>query len=231
MTAAADEPCGRCGEVHTACMGHVGSGATFRACRKVRMRGQLVCSTHGGSSPQALAKAARRLEERRVESELGKVLAAAGESAAGLGAEEVLLEQLWRAAAMARLLETLVGERGEDGLLGRNHHQERTEHPYAGMLRQWTGEAARLAKLALDANIDQRRVAIAEGQAQMLAAVLRTGMTGLLDAVRALGVLDAAVVRQLEDQVPALLRTAIQTTVIDTTKDASASTPKEESDV
>ncbi len=58
------KPCDRCGEPHPKCIGHKRSGAP---CGQKRMNGQLVCRMHGGSSPQALAKAEERMAEAQAE--------------------------------------------------------------------------------------------------------------------------------------------------------------------
>lgn len=57
-------PCDRCGEPHSKCIGHKRNGAP---CGQKRMTGQLVCRMHGGSSPQALAKAEQRLAAAQAE--------------------------------------------------------------------------------------------------------------------------------------------------------------------
>lgn len=226
--------CERCDQVHEAgCTGHVeectscglsegcfvaepcpacGERVGLRPCRKAPMRGLAVCKSHGGRSPAAKAAGLRRLEERRVESALGKLLADAGAEAKGRGAEEVLLEQLWRASAMARLLEVRVGERGEDGLLSENSRRERVEHPLAAMLAKWTVEAAKLAKLALDANIAEREVRLVEGQAQMLADAMRTFGASFLELVFQAVDVDQGARRRLEDAVPELMRSAMTRT-------------------
>lgn len=63
-------PCDRCGEPHPKCIGHKRNGAP---CGQKRMAGQLVCRMHGGSSPQALAKAEERIAEAQAEDVVRKL--------------------------------------------------------------------------------------------------------------------------------------------------------------
>lgn len=219
-------PCARCGQVHAGCAGHVeectACGATegglferepcphcggvvkVRPCKLPPMDGLTVCHSHGGATQRSRGAAARRLEERRLAVELGQALSQLQAEVAERGPEAVLLDQVWRAWAMAALLEVKVAESGEgelDGDVGRE-------------LREWTREAARLSKLALDAGFEERRIELAEGQAQQLAAVLRAGMAGLLTVVaevleRVAPEVAGAELRGLEAAVPPVLREAI----------------------
>lgn len=131
------------------------------------------------------------------------------------GVDEVLLEQVWRASAMVRVLALRVAELGEEGLTAPNHIGDEGEHPLAGMLREWTAQAARLSKLALDAGFEERKIELAEGQAQQLADVLRKAMAGLVELMaetlhRLAPEVASAELRQLESAVPAVLRRAIE---------------------
>jgi len=199
------EVCERCGQVHERCAAHNRRGGP---CGVAPMAGQRVCGTHGGRSPQAKGAAARRLEERRVEHELGQVLADLQEDVARRGPEAVLLDQVWRAWAVACVLEVRVAEQGESALEGDLGRE----------LREWTREAARLSKLALDAGFERRQVELAEATAGQLAGALQFAVDAVVAAFTERGVA-AALAAEVAELSRGLMRSAIeQARVIDVTE-------------
>lgn len=108
------------------------------------------------------------------------------------------------------------------GIYGPDHKGDGKPHVLVEMLRQWTAENAKAAKLAIDAGIDERRVRIVEEQAEQLGAVVRAVAASLIGRVGEL-VDDARVVRDLNTQLPTIIRGAIQTArVIDATSEETA---------
>lgn len=154
------------------CKGHVSGG---RPCKAWAMHGQDVCRVHGGSSPQARAKAAERLAEAK----LRRVFAATGHQPVDdpltelskLAGEVVAWKNFLadRVAELERLRYTGVGTeqiRGEVQLF------ERALDRCAAVL----GMIARL-------NIDERLARVTERQADALlhaleAALAHAGVTG-----------------------------------------------------
>lgn len=228
------EPCRKCG-------GQVQRRPCTQHCRK----GQDVCNSHGGNAGRAIANAARRLEEADVHRRMGELLAEHHIDPATVDANEALLQILTDSLRMRYVLQLLVAELApygtpayieypisDDesgvkvgqptyrpaepaGIYGPDHKGDGKPHVLMVMLADWSDRAARQAKLAVDAGIDERRVRVAEAQAEQLATVVRSLTGGFVEAVRAL-VDDATVVRQLNDMLPGIVRTAIETSgVID----------------
>lgn len=208
------------------------------------------CKLHGGSTPAHVVRA----ERIRLAESIGELVAEVAPEAAGVDPTEGILEVVAKTWARKRALEMLVDQlvprgarayvfdedpedgrtvfapAGEAGIFGPDSKGDAKPHVLVGMLHTETELHLKACKLAIDAGIEQRRIELAEGQAQQLADVLRTGMAGLLEAVRALGVLEGAALRQLEDQVPGLLRSAIERArVIDVPSDPGSGpgTPEE----
>lgn len=64
-------PCKRCGQIHTRCTAHSKRGNG--PCNRWPTRGQDVCHTHGGGSPQAIAKAQERIITEKAEKEIAQL--------------------------------------------------------------------------------------------------------------------------------------------------------------
>lgn len=146
-------------------------------CRLERMAGQRVCWRHGGKSPRALAAARRRLaveEVRREAARLGGSLE--------VDPLDVLLQSVreaWANVAVLRDalqdLEVTVAEDGAIALPSRDVEWDRggahvpaRVHVLVAMYGEERDRAARYSKLCLDAGVDERRVRVAEQQAQVL---------------------------------------------------------------
>ena len=95
------------------------SKRSHEPCRKWAMKGGLVCSTHGGKSPQAMAKAAAALElaearlrnlAPRAVSELESLVTNASSEAVRLGAANSLVDR-----AVGKATERISGCGGDHG--------------------------------------------------------------------------------------------------------------------
>jgi uncharacterized protein YgfB (UPF0149 family) len=141
------------------------SKQTGEQCGNSPARGQAVCRFHGGGSPQAKKAAARRLA------------AAAGEAAVrkfGLDVSvhpgDALLSEVSRSAALVVWLGDQLAGMGDEDV---------TVSPEWQAWMQERQHLARVSKAALDAGVDERRVQLAESQAETLADVIRAVLDGL----------------------------------------------------
>lgn len=176
------------------------------------MDGQTVCRNHGGNSGHARAAAQRRLHAAAVEQQLGDLLDGLELDMIDVHPLEVLADQVRRASVMATVLGVIVGNLKGNDLVCADIQGRRYEHPASAMYRQWSEQAARLAKLGIDAGLEERRVVVAETQGRQIAEVLTASFTALRLALGALVPGDAldAVWR---DELPGIVRAAIETTV------------------
>lgn len=142
------------------------------------------CSLHGGSTPLHV-KGAELEQARRQEAELREVVNSMALPVT-IDPLDALLEELARTNGMVYWLSQKVAtlkEEREDGLQG-----SEMVGPVGGAsggipewkpsvwIAMWEAERAHLAKVAkvcLDAGIDERRVKLAEAQGQMIAAAIR----------------------------------------------------------
>lgn len=174
-------PCERCGQPHAKCSAHTRAG---KPCGQRPMREQRVCKMHGGTSPRALAAAARRGEERQA------VLAV---ESFGLPREvdphTALLEELHRTAGAVQWLGAVVADieraelvwgkvketRGTQLEKGTDNGVTYQAGPNA-FVELWQRERKHLvdvAKKCVDVGIEERRVRLAESAGQQLASVVR----------------------------------------------------------
>lgn len=166
--------------------------ATGTRCRAPAIRGGTVCIRHGGAAPQVRRKARERLERQALDGEVGALLAE-------LGVDDVhpldaLLDSVSQAHAMARLLGTLVAglgphpENGTAGLYGPDHLGDGRPHALVEMHRRWVEMAARTSKLALDAGVEARRVALEERMVTEMVDVVQTVVAGFAELLAKAGV-------------------------------------------
>lgn len=161
-------------------------GIERRTCRAVNrqgvrcgnwaMTGQEVCRLHGGSSPQALDAAKRRLEKARADGRIAEFLEEYGIEAKH--PHDGILEVVDKSGAMVAVLGLLVGELSPDGggLYGPDHLGDGRPHVLVEMYGDWLDRHAKACKLALDAGVDERRLRMAEAQASRLFSALSAAL-------------------------------------------------------
>lgn len=175
--------CIKCGQVHpSSCTGHVDlPDGTLRPCRKGATPGTTVCWKHGSKAPQVQRAAKRRLALEAARAEVEREAMRLGGSLE-VDPLDVLLQSVreaWANVAVLRMaLDELGVEVARDGAIalperdvrwdkGGTHVPARV-HILVGMYNEERDRAARYAKLCLDAGVDERRVRVAEQQAQAL---------------------------------------------------------------
>lgn len=162
------------------------------------------CRFHGGATKRTRAKAQRRAAAFEAHRAAERLLAGAGVEADPI---EHLLESMYRAAALVEVWGRMVADldyatevenpgalRGElryevdddgltvrvrDKLLALSPAGYAKVHPYVEEYQTAIERRARLAKLCVDAGVEERRVRIAEEQGQLLAEVIRAILTDL----------------------------------------------------
>jgi hypothetical protein len=138
-------------------------------CANAPIDGGTVCRVHGGSAPAVKAAAARRVVEARVLSTVESLRLELGQR----HPIDVLLDQIERLAALAVLWER--------------------EADFDRSAKAAT-DAGRLAKLALDAGVDERRVRMAEAQGGEMLLLLETAASDVHAALEAAGHAEAATI-------------------------------------
>jgi hypothetical protein len=134
-------------------------------CRRAPIKGGTVCGTHGGSAPQVKRAAAARVVAAKASAAVERFgLDAAVDPATALLGEVARTSgmALWLGEQLAVMTDAAVATSAE--------------------YQAWTAERqhlARVSKAALDAGVDERRVALAEAQAVVLAGVIRTVLDAL----------------------------------------------------
>jgi len=186
-----DDTCERCGQPHPRCTAHNRAG---KPCGHVPEPDQTVCRLHGGRAPQAIAKA----EERRRVAEASSQVMTLGLSIETTP-DQALLDELYRTAGEVAWLDSKVRQLDDENLIwgitrektgGDDHGVTREAKPNAWYLL-WHNARDRLVKVAeacKKANIEERRIQLAEDQGRAIAgAVIRIlGRLELTDAQQAL---------------------------------------------
>lgn len=168
------------------CTAHTSSG---RRCRRFAIRGGAVCPTHGGSIRRVKAAAERRHVRQQAEVEFRNTF---GDPAGDVDPSTAVLEQLTWSHAHVVWLREKVRDIDPDalvwGVVSETDHQA-TEFPgvdkaFAAKPNVWLALYAeerdrlvRIAKIAHDMGIEERRVALAERVGSLMADLLR----GVLD--------------------------------------------------
>jgi hypothetical protein len=142
--------------------------AQTKRCPNNPIKGQRTCVFHGGHS----AGAVRRGLERNAIASAKASLVRLGISIQG-DPREVLLAQVYAAYGMMlgaqQLVQTI--EKPED--VFEETEQGLRYQAYLTLYESWVDRAAKIAKMALDADIDERMVHLAEGQAKAMVETLK----------------------------------------------------------
>lgn len=161
------------------------------------------CYLHAGAAPNG-RKAA---EKERIMTEIGKLIAA--EQIEADDPLAALAEAQRRAQTMARVLEGMVSDL-EVLWVGNQPHVA------FDLLDQWNDRSARISKLAIDAGLEERQVALSERQGQMLADVLRALLEAIHTALVAAGAPEPVVRQVWAGEVPGIVRKALSESSGDT---------------
>jgi len=174
------------------------------------MRGSTVCNKHGGTAPQIVAAAQRRLDAQEAR-EFAAGIAARYGHVEPLDPREILELELWRTHVQVMVYDALCGELAldEGGIYNRTYHHtgdptgEAKPHVLIVMRDEKQVHLARVAAMAAKAGIDVRRMEIEQGRAQVLADAVRSVFgspeLGLSrEQQQRAGVLVAAAFRQIE---------------------------------
>jgi hypothetical protein len=174
------------------CTAHRTNG---QPCARAPIKGHTVCATHGGSAPQVKDAAARHLAVAAVTAELDRL---------GIpiptNPTDALLSQLAEAAGNVSYLrqelqrqQQLATDADRPGSTPLVQHGQwtATVAPLVTLYGEWSDRMARLAKLALDAGVDERAIALAERLGALLADTLEAALSdrewGLTEEQRHLG--------------------------------------------
>ena len=159
------------------CSGHSSDGSG-RQCKQTRgltrtRDGTYVCATHGGTSPQMRRAAARRKQESRVLSIMERVAADMPE---GIDPARLLMQQVVWTAVAARCWREKVQREVDDwtamvsyGVQGRRLEVD----PRVKAWQEAEIAAGKMAKLAVDAGIQQKQVELMAETAAMVGTALR----------------------------------------------------------
>jgi hypothetical protein len=185
------KPCDECGQPHVtktghpSCVGHRKKKYGGGPCAQHPMHGQTVCKTHGGMAKQNREAGARRQAEAQA---VRDVELFAGRR--DIHPAEALLELVqWTAGEVdywrqeVTLLEredltwgvTKVKDGGDD----RGTTSEAKPHIAYAMLIDASNRLERYSSAALKANIDERRVRLAEAEGRALAGVIQRILAAL----------------------------------------------------
>lgn len=147
------------------------SKQTHDRCRQPASSGATVCRFHGGASPQVRRKAAERLADEAAV----KAMRRFGEPIDTSPTEALLDTVRWTAGYVAWLREKVGGAADDDALaVGTD------PSVWVRLLGDWSDKLVRVCAEAIRANIDERRVRLAEAQGALVADVIRT-ILGRLD--------------------------------------------------
>lgn len=157
--------------------------STGDPCKRRPVRGGTRCKFHGGASPQA-----RQAAERRMRLEAAQDAVAKLNLRREVDPHVALLDEVYRASGVVGWLDEKVrGLAPADMVWGvtQQTHKNAAEFPgidvtEAAELNVWVkwwqqerDRLARVAKIALDAGVEERRVRLAEQQGALLADVIR----------------------------------------------------------
>lgn len=140
------------------CTAHTKASGGQNRCKRAAIPGGTVCTKHGGGAPQVRNAANRRLQREQLDGAIGGLLAELEDEARKSPPVAVLLDAVHRCSAMAQVLGAYVGGLGPDDLFGPDHLGDARPHVAVTMYETWLDRAARAAKLACDAGVDEQIV-------------------------------------------------------------------------
>jgi hypothetical protein len=216
--------CVDCGEIHERCLAHKKRKKPtdlLKPCTNWPLKGspRRKCRMHGGGANSRHGRvSALRAAQMEIEGEIGDLIERLGLDSSKVNYSEVLAEQVTYAHAVAFVLQLEVRKLRRDQLYGPDHLGDARPHALMLMSLQWTTDAARLSKLAIDAGVDERQVRLAESMAGQMVDVLSAAVAGIIGAVRRLmdqGGLTPASLAELErSEAPTLIRRAVEARVL-----------------
>lgn len=168
---------------HQLCGAKTRGGGT---CKRSPVAGTTRCRIHGGSSPQALAKA----QERITDAKAGRELARLGITSRAIHPGDALVELVQYQASMVDFWRRKVSELDEtdltwgrtkvkDGGDDRGTTSEAKPNIAYVLLDQAQSRLAEYATAALKAGVEERRVRLAESQGALVAQAIRQVLDGL----------------------------------------------------
>lgn len=160
---------------------------------------------HGARAPQVKAAAKRRVEAEKA----AKAVATFG-LPREIDPQSALLEEVHRTAGHVAWLSTLIGEL-DQGELKQLDMSEKFEKPsvWVELYQVERVHYARVAKMAIDAGIEERRVKLAEAHGEQLGAVIRNVLADVFALLGAAGVAAEIIRRVQRDQTPQVVRTRL----------------------
>jgi hypothetical protein len=154
-------------------------------------RGTGKCWLHGGRTPNG---------RRHAQTEAAHNILRTLQIEASVDPVEALLEAVrvasWREMGLRQMLQ------GRRALFGPDHNDDERQDVVAAMHAEALDQRARIAKMAIDANIDERVVRMHERQAEAVMRALEAGLAAAGVAGAALDRARAAIVADLKAAVP-----------------------------
>lgn len=216
MTSEEPMSCEQCGKPHVlrktgkpSCVGHWKSDPT-QPCGQPKMKGQNICRKHGGKAKQNLAAAQRR----RDTDELVKAARTFGVPADVDNLDERMLEDYRWTCGHVDWLRAMIADLEPEALTwGKVEFRDKTggedwgkttieRAGVAVLLKtygEWMDRSERMYSSLKKANVDDRKIQLAEDQGRMLASVITRILAGMFDALVA-GLVDHDAARVLLEQ-------------------------------
>ena len=192
--------CPKCGQEHDPrrCIGH----SQGRPCKLFPVKGAKVCHKHGGRAPQVKAAAKRRLQAKSAE----RAVITFG-LPRQIDPHSALLEELHRVAGVVAWLSDEIARLDADeitqfDMTGRFEKPSVLVEMYGDERDRFT----RVAKAAIDAGIEERRVKLAEAQGEQLGQVIRNVLADVFGLLAAAGIAADLLRRLQRDDVPTVVR-------------------------
>lgn len=124
---------------------------------------------HGGGAPQVKAKAAERVAQAQLDKEIARELQSLG-VAVYVDPIDAITESIWQTNGTVAYLQRRVQELEHDVTV------DNEERVLVKLYNQALERLARLAKLALDAGLEERQVRLAEDQGRLVAELFRAAL-------------------------------------------------------